>query len=340
MTQQKIAYITRSEPDTSIVESRLAGRDYQLDVHVCESQGEVIEAIKGADVIIADGGMAMPREVIEEIDTAKAIVSMGHGFNQIDHNAATEKGVMVVNTAGFVTEQVANHTIMMLLACAKQLTRMHDVIRTGGWDKGTLANLGHMPTIDGQTLGIVGLGNISRATARRAAAFGLDVISYDPYAIPWVAKDYRVELVGSLQELAERSDFVSILVPLNDETRKLIDADFFNAMKPTAYFINTCRGQVVDEASLIAALQSGQIAGAGLDVFEVEPTPVDNPLLKMDNVIVTPHSAGTSDSSVPGGLAQIGDETARLLSGTWPMSLANPAVREKLQPRPAAKSVP
>ena len=339
MTRQKIAYITGSEPDTSIIKSRLAGQDYQLDVHICDSQGEIIEAIKGADIII-NGSLEMPREVIEEIDTAKAIVSMGHGFNQIDHNAATEKGVMVVNTAGFVTEQVANHTIMMLLACAKQLTRMHDVVRSGGWDKGTLANLGHMPTIDGQTLGIVGLGNISRATARRAAVFGLDVISYDPYAIPWIAKDYRVELVGSLQELAERSDFVSILVPLNDETRKLIDADFFSAMKPTAYFINTCRGQVVDEAALIAALEADEIAGAGLDVFEVEPTPTDNPLLKMDNVIVTPHSAGTSDSSVPGGLAQLGDETARLLSGTWPLSLVNPAVREKLPARPPARSVP
>jgi D-3-phosphoglycerate dehydrogenase len=146
--------------------------------------------------------------------------------------------------------------------------------------------------------------------------------------------------VGSLQELAERSDFVSILVPLNDETRKLIDADFFSAMKPTAYFINTCRGPVVDEAALIAALEADEIAGAGLDVFEVEPTPTDNPLLKMDNVIVTPHSAGTSDSSVPGGLAQLGDETARLLSGTWPLSLVNPAVREKLPARPPARSVP
>ncbi len=339
MTRQKIAYIVGAEPDTSIIESRLAGRDYQLDVHVCDSQGEIIEAIKGADIII-NGSLAMPRDVIEEIDTAKAIVSMGHGFNQIDHNAATEKGVMVVNTAGFVTEQVANHTIMMLLACAKRLTRMHDVVRSGGWSKGTLSNLGHMPTIDGETLGIVGLGNISRATARRAAAFGLDVISYDPYAIPWIAKDYRVELVGSLQELAERSDFVSILVPLNAETTKLIDASFFKAMKSTAYFINTCRGPVVDETALIAALEAGEIAGAGLDVFEVEPTPADNPLLKMDNVIVTPHSAGTSETSVTGGLAQLGDETARLLSGTWPMSLVNPSVRDKLPDRPAARSVP
>ncbi len=341
MTQQKIAYITKSKSDTSIVRSRLAGQDYQMDAHVCDSQGEIIEAIKGVDIIIlADGGMAMPREVVMEIDTAKAIVSMGHGFNHIDLDASTEKGLMVINTAGFVTEQVANHTIMMLLACAKQLTRMHEVVKSGGWDADTLRSLEHIPPIDGQILGIVGLGNIARATARRAAVFGLDVISYDPYAIPWVAKDYRVELVGSLQELAERSDFVSILVPLNDETIKMIDAAFFNAMKPTAYFINTCRGQVVDEASLIAALEVGQIAGAGLDVFEVEPTPANNPLMKMDNVIVTPHSAGQSDSSIPGGLAQIGDETARLLSGTWPMSLANPSVRTKLPGRPAAKSVP
>jgi phosphoglycerate dehydrogenase-like enzyme len=147
-------------------------------------------------------------------------------------------------------------------------------------------------------------------------------------------------MVDSLQELAERSDYVAMLIPLNDETRKLVGAPFFKAMKPDAYFINCCRGPVVDEAALIAALEAGEILGAGIDVFEVEPTPADNPLLKMDNVIVSPHSAGLSNNSVPDGLAQVGEETARLLSGTWPMSVVNPAVRAKLPTRPAAKTKP
>ncbi len=141
---------------------------------------------------------------------------------------------------------------------------------------------------------------------------------------------------GSMEELARRSDFVSMHTPLNDETRKLVGEAFFKAMKPTAYVINTCRGPTVDEAALIKALEAGELAGAGLDVFEVEPTPADNPLLKMDNVMVTPHSAGTSSRSRLASQVQIGQETARLIQGTWPMSIVNPSVLAKLPMRPAA----
>jgi D-3-phosphoglycerate dehydrogenase len=124
--------------------------------------------------------------------------------------------------------------------------------------------------------------------------------------------------------------------PLNNETRKLLGESFFKAMKRTAYFINTCRGPTVDEAALIRALQQGEIAGAAIDVFEVEPTPSDNPLLKMDNVIVTPHSAGTSSESGPAAQVQIGQEAARVLNGMWPMSLVNPQVRGSISTREAA----
>jgi D-3-phosphoglycerate dehydrogenase len=337
MAQHKVAYIASSEPTTDLVEQQLEGLDYELNVHVCASQGEAIEAIKGADVII-NQGVPMPREVIEEIDTAKAIVSMGHGFNHIDHNAATDQGVMVVNTAGFVTGPVADHTIMMLLACANQLTRLHSMIRAGKWTAQTRLALSGIPNINGSVLGIVGLGNIGLATARRASAFGMEVIAYDRYVPGWTARDHGVELMDSLEELASRSDFVSILVPLNDETRKLIGASFFAAMKPAAYFINTCRGPTVDEAALIEALRRGQIAGAGLDVFEEEPTSPDNPLLKMDNVIVTPHTAGSSTDSTPDGLTRLGEEAARVLSGTWPMSLVNPEVRGRVEARPPARN--
>ena len=125
----------------------------------------------------------------------------------------------------------------------------------------------------------------------------MDVIAYDPYLPPWIAREYRVRLVGSLEELARDSDFVSVHTPLNRQTEKLLGESFFKAMKQTAYFVNTCRGPVVDEAALIKALDGGEIAGAGLDVFEEEPTSPDNPLLKMDNVIATPHSAGSSNMS-------------------------------------------
>ena len=338
MAQHRISYLTRGDTDVSRIEEGLAGLDYEMDVHVCKSDGETIEAIKGADVIISNGP-PMPREVIEEIDNAQAIVSNGHGFDRIDHHAATEKGIMVVNTAGFVTEEVANHTMMLLLACAKKLTILHNLVRAGEWVTGTRENLVGLPPINGQVLGLVAFGNIARATARRAQVFGLEVIAYDPYAPPWEAKEYRVELVSSLKELASRSDFVSMHTPLNNETRKMISEPFFQAMKPTAFFINTCRGPTVDEQALIKALEAGEIAGAGIDVFEREPTPADNPLLKMDNVIVSPHTAGYSINSTNAGKLQLGQEAARVLKGTWPMSLVNSEVRSNIAVRKPATNV-
>lgn len=338
MAPKKVVYITRSDVDTTLVEQGLEGIDYELDVQVVNSQGETIEAIKGADVIL-NGGIPMNKEVIDEIDTAQAIIVGSHGFNHIDHNAATSKGVMIVNCAGFCTEEVSNHAILMLMACAKKLTILHNLVRQGRWGADTRQAMMPMAPIDGQTLGLVAFGNIARAVARKAQALGMNVITYDPYCPPWVTKEYRVRPVSSLQELAAESDFVSVHVPLNDETRHMIGEPFFKAMKPTAYFINTCRGPTVDEQALIRALQAGEIAGAGLDVFEQEPTPADNPLLKMDNVIVTPHSAGTSNLSRVRSPMRVGQETARLLNGQWPMSVVNPEVRANLPMRPAAVNV-
>jgi len=335
MAQHKIAYITAGDTDVTLVERGLAGLDYEMNVHVCDSHGETIEAIKGVDLILTNA-VPMPRQVVEEIDAAAAIVSMGHGFDRIDHNAATDQGVMVVNTAGFVTEEVANHAIMLILACAKKLTVVHELVRAGRWEAGTNLRLGSMPPIDGQVLGLVGLGIIGRATALRARVFGMEVLTYDPYVAPWFAKEVRVEVVHTLNEVASRSDYVSMHTPLNDETSKLVGEAFFRAMKPTAYFINTSRGGTVDERALVRALQNSEIAGAGLDVFEQEPTPHDNPLLSLDNVIVSPHSAGSSDLSLSKGKLIQGQEAARVLRGTWPMSLVNPKVRAKIPVRPPA----
>ena len=336
MAKHRVAYITRGEgADTTLFEQGLSGLDYELDVHVCNSDGETIEAVKGADVVV-NQGVPMPKEVIREFEGQQAIVSFGHGFNHIDHNAATAQNIMVVNTAGFCTEEVSNHAITLLLSCAKKITILNDLVKQGKWGADTRAQLMPMPNIDGQTLGLVAFGNIARATSRKAKVFGLEVIAYDPYVPSWIAKEYKVELVSSLEELAQRSDYISDHVPLNDETRGLLGESFFKAMKPTAYFINTCRGPTVDERALIKALLDGEIAGAGIDVFEQEPTPADNPLLKMDNVIVTPHSAGQSGNSRVAAPTQLGQETARILSGRWPMSLVNPEVRAELTVRQAA----
>jgi D-3-phosphoglycerate dehydrogenase len=329
--------ISRSEPDSELVKDQLRSIDHEFDTYVCTSEGETIEAVKGADVII-NQGVPMPRTVIEEIDAAQAIVSFGHGFNHIDHEAATAQSVIVVNTAGFCTEEVSNHAIMLILSCAKKLTILNELTRSGKWEEARNAVHPMVPVTD-QTLGLVSLGNIGKAVARKAQALGMAVIAYDPYVQPWIAKEYRVGLVASLEELAGRSDFVSMHTPLNNQTSKLIGAEFFNAMKETAYFINTCRGGTVDEEALINALQNKEFAGAGIDVFEIEPTSPNNPLFQMDNVIVTPHSAGNSDQARVASQIQVGQEAARLLKGTWPMSLVNPAVRSQIETRsPATRS--
>ena len=335
MTKHKIAFAAAASADTSAVEAELEGLDYELSFHVCGSTGETIEAVKGADVLIA-WGPAMPREVIESIDTAQAIVSFGHGFDKIDHEAAAERGIMVANTAGFVSEEVADHAIMLLLACARKLVVLDRSARRGDWWGHALTDLLPMPRLYDQVLGLVGLGSIGRGTAMRARPFGLEVIAYDRYVQPWLAREARVELVDSLEELASRSDFISMHTPLNDETRHLVGESFFEAMKPTAYFINTSRGGTVDEKALIDALRNGEIAGAGLDVFEEEPAGGDNPLFAMDNVTVTPHSAGLSSESFGNAARQVGQETARILRGSLPMSLVNPEVLARIPERPPA----
>ena len=218
----------------------------------------------------------------------------------------------------------------------RKLTILNDLTKQGKWGKDTRNALMPMPTVTDQTLGLVSLGNIGRAVARKSQALGMKVIAYDPYLQPWISREYKVSMVSSLEELAQESDFVSMHTPLNNQTRKLIGSAFFKSMKSTAYFINTCRGGTVDEKALIKALGDNELAGAGLDVFEEEPTSPENPLLQMENVIVTPHSAGSSNRSGIAGQTQVGQETARLLKGSLPMSLVNPEVRSKIEIRPPA----
>ncbi len=335
----KISVISGSgEADTELIEEQIQGLDYELEKFECTSDGEAIEAMAGADIVI-NAGVALSREVIEETEGVQAIMVGSHGFNHIDHEAATDQGIMVINSAGFCTEEVSNHAILLLLACAKKLGQLNELVKAGKWGAETRAAIMPMVPIYDQTVGLVAFGNIARATARKAQAFGMEVIAYDPYCPPWIAREYRVRLVGSLEELAAESDFVSVHTPLNNETQGLLSESFFKAMKPTAYIVNTCRGPVIDEGALIAALQNGEIAGAGLDVFEEEPTSPDNPLLKMDNVVVSPHSAGSSNMSRIRSGVQVGQETSRLLNGTFPMSIVNPEVRHAIEGRPAATNV-
>ncbi len=327
MAKYKVVHIALQEDPLTIEREQLKGIDCEVVSVACHSQGEIIEAVKEADVVL-NTNLPMYRPVIEQMTRGKQIIRYGHGYDTVDVEAATEKGIIVTNIAGVCSEEVSNHALMFLLACSRKLVLLDRRLRQGEWGRPKLT--GGIGTIYDQTLGLVAFGNIARALARKAKALGMRVIAYDPYVYPWIAREYGVTLV-SFEQLLKESDFISIHCPLYDETRHLFNEKTLRAMKKTAYIINTARGPVIDEQALIKALQQGWIAGAALDVFEQEPTPPDNPLLKMENVIVTPHSAGASDAVNHDVRVRVGQEAARVLRGQRPQVVVNPEVMSKVK---------
>jgi len=314
------AVMVEEAEELAKVNAELIGAD-------CTTEDEIIKGAKDADVIITMRAR-MTRRVMGGLPKCQAIVRYGIGYDMVDIGAATDNHIIVINIPDFCFEEVSNHAIALLLACAKKLVLLNNLTKRGSWAqaKRTQAPMG---SIHGQTLGLVGCGNVGRMTARKAQCFSLRVLGCDPYVGKSLAKESGIILV-SLPELLKESDFVSVHTPLNEETRHLIGEREFRQMKPNAYFVNTARGAVVDEAALIKALQEKWIAGAGLDVFEKEPVDPDNPLLKMDNVVTLPHSASYSDTAFKQLRTSVGQEAARVVSGRWPKNVVNKGVRPKV----------
>ena len=283
---------------------------------------EVIARTRDADALII---VASPitRAVMSALEGLKVVVRTGVGYDTIDVPAATELGVIVVNIPDLWIREVANHALALLLAWNRKIVALDRQVRAGVWGGGVPG--AYTGALHGETVGIVGLGNIGSAFARRVAALETQVIACDPYVDPARFVALGVERVP-LEELAERADYVSVHTLLNDETRHLIDGDFFRRMKRTAILINTSRGPVVDERALIRALEEKRLAGAALDVWEDEPVTADNPLLKMANVIATPHAAYFSSPAVAQVPRRCGEEVARVLTGERPLNVVNPAV--------------
>jgi len=268
------------------------------------------------------------RRVFENLPRLRAVIRCGVGYDNVDVDAATDNHVLVVNVPDFCFEEVSNHAIMLLMACAKKLVQLDHTLKTTSW-KASRQLLDPMGSIWGQTLGIVGCGNIGRMTARKARCFGLTVIGSDPYVDRKLAEESGITL-KSLPEVMAESDYVSIHPCLNQETFHLIGEQELALMKPGAYLINTSRGSVVDEPALIRALQDKRIAGAGLDVFEKDPINPDNPLLKMDSVVMTPHSASYCEASFKRLRISVGQEAVRIARGKWPKNVVNKDVRPKV----------
>lgn len=295
----------------------------------CSTEEEVIAEAGDAEAIIA---LRCPytRRVIEQLSQCRLISVPSAGYEWIDVDAATEHGICVTNVPN--PEEVSDHAIALLLACARKITLLNDAVKKGWWDsleKPRIMQL--LPPISrlrGQCLGIIGLGRIGRSLVPKAQGFGLKVIAYDPYLPPGEPEKIGVKLI-ELDELLRESDFVSIHTLLNSQTYHLLGEEQFRKMKPTAYLINAARGAIVDEAALCSALSHGYIAGAALDVLDTEPPAPDNPLLKMDNVIITPHTAYYSQQALAQALRQTEEEVFRILRREWPHNLVNPEVKDK-----------
>jgi D-3-phosphoglycerate dehydrogenase len=294
----------------------------------CATEDDIIEAARDAEVLLVVSAKITCR-VMESLPRCKAIVRYGIGYDTVDVEAATDHGILVVNVPDFCFEEVSNHAIALLLACAKKLIFMDKGVKQGRWDECKAAQ-SPMGSIWGQTLGLIGCGNIGRLVARKAACFRLRVIGADPYVGPAAAEECGITLVG-LPELLKESDYISVHAFLNQETRHLLGEAEFKQMKPGAFVINTARGSVIDELALIKALQEKRIAGAGLDVFEKEPVDPANPLLKMDNVVAMPHSASFSDASFRRLRTSVGQEAARVISGRWPKNVVNKSVKPRVE---------
>ena len=296
-----------------------------LTLKQCKTEDKVINSCKDAHAIL-NSSAPITKRVIDSLKMCRIISHYGIGYDNIDIEAATKHGIIVTNTPGYYIEDVSTHSIALLLACARKIIILNKGTKQGSWD--------HFPSpmgsVPGQILGLVGCGQIGRAVATKARCFGLYLSGYDPHVEKTIIKEHGINQV-SLRDLLSKADFVSVHTPLTKETYHLLGENEFRLMKPSAYFINTSRGSVVDEKALIRALEEKWIAGAGLDVFEKEPPEANNPLLRMDNVVVTPHTAFYSDASFRLVRISVGEAVRDILSGIWPRHVVNPEVQAELR---------
>lgn len=311
---------------------------YTLEHGVLDGLGDLVPAdfsdaqafsgaLREASAVISSWGVRFDAKRLSEMKRCRIIAMAAVGVDMVDLEAATEFGIVVTNAPDTFIEEVADHAMMLLLSAARRTHIVHALASDERWSDGRRVLMG-VRRLRGATLGLLGYGNVARATARRAKPFGLRVTAHDPYIADTVMCADSVDPV-SYDELLATSDYLSLHTPLNDETCHMINAEALASMKNEAVLINTARGPVVDEAALIEAIEQGRIAGAALDVLEEEPPRPDNPLLRHPNVLVTPHVAPASTRMLPECRRRAARQVALVLRGKWPMSCVNPTVLEK-----------
>ena len=260
---------------------------------------ETFAAVPEADALIVRSGTTVDRELLEAAPKLKAVVRAGVGVDNIDLDAATEHGVVVMNTPDGNTVSTAEHTFALIMALLRHIPQADASMRAGRWDRKVYLGT----ELRGKTLGVVGFGRVGRALAQRAQAFGVKEVAYDPFVPGDIARHLGLSLMPTLEALLECADIISLHALVTDRTRGLINAETIAKMRDGVYIVNAARGALINNADLADALKSGKVAGAALDVYDQEPPPAENPLLGLPNVIYTPHlGASTNEAQIAVGV--------------------------------------
>ena len=314
MPRVLIAVTDSPFPSLDPAKAALARVDPELRMAKSASADDILAVARDADAILVTYAK-LPGDLLRQLTRCKAIGRFGLGVDNIDIPAAAELGITVTYVPDYCMHEVSDHAMALLLALARKIPLSNKLVQAGRWDMPAVVPIHRLA---GRVLGLVGFGNIPRALAPKAKAFGLRVVTHDPYVPQQALAAAGVESV-SFDRLLEISDFVSIHAPLMPATRGLFNAEVFRKMKTGALLINTARGPLVDEDALVSALDSGRLGGAALDVVAVEPLPKDSRLIGRDNVILTPHTAFYSVEALNELQTKCAADVARVLSGEKPV---------------------
>jgi len=326
-------YVTRELPERGL---EIIKERFEAEVwpeYAPPPKKTIIEKAKNVDALVTLLSDKIDAEVFDAAPKLKMVAQLAVGFDNIVVPEATKRGIYVSNTPEVLTDTTADFAWALLMTLARRVVEADKYVRTGKWKVGWHPAMLQGRDVYGATIGIVGAGRIGYAVAKRATGFSMRILFYDVIPRPEMEKDFGAKKVD-LETLLKQSDFVSVHVPLMKETHHLINAEKLKLMKKTAYLINNSRGPVVDEKALCEVLKEGRIAGAGLDVFEQEPAPLDSPLLKLDNVVVAPHISSASYETRSKMAEMVADNLVAFFEGKKPPNLINPDV---LKVRPLTK---
>lgn len=329
MPKPKI-YVTRKLPERGL---QIIRKHFDMEVwpeYAPPPKKTIIEKAKNVDALATLLSDKIDAEVFNAAPRLKIVSQLAVGYDNIDITEATKRGIYVTNTPEVLTDTTADFAWALLMALARRVIEADKYVRTGQWKVGWHPDMMTGRDIYNATIGVVGAGRIGYAVAKRATGFSMKILFYDVVPRPEIEKDFGAKKVD-LDTLLKESDFVSIHVPLMKETQHLINEQKLKLMKKTAYLINNSRGPVVDEKALYKALKEGWIAGAGLDVFEQEPTPADNPLLKLDNVAVAPHISSASIETRSKMGEMVAENLVAFFEGKKPPNLLNADVMKVRQ---------